>query len=98
MSVDPRKKVNFIFEVIDKCEVKLTDYEVLSRVSRQTLHKWKNGSPVRDMLRLDYAYTLAGRLNHLHAVGTLPLKEKLTAKARVKYIHELITRQQSTAH
>lgn len=85
------KKVSYIFEALNKSEVSLIDFHRLTSISRNSLHSWKKGGPVRDRLRLDLAYGTAQRLELACRNGRLPLIEKLKEKERVKLLRKIIS-------
>lgn len=53
MAVNP--KVAYIFEAMEKSSISLTDFALLTRISRMSLYKWKDGGAINDKLRLDLA-------------------------------------------
>jgi hypothetical protein len=83
-------KVNFIFEALDKAGVSMTDFTRLTRISRESLYRWKGGAPVKDMLRLDLAYTYAKRLETACRSERLPLTSRLKAPQRLIVLRKII--------
>jgi hypothetical protein len=83
-------KVKYIFEALEKADITMTDFTRLTRISRESLYRWKNGSPVKDMLRLDLAYTYAKRMEAACRAERLPLTSKLKAPQRLAVLRKII--------
>jgi len=83
-------KVEYILEALDKSHVSMTDFSKLTRVSRMSLYKWKAGSKISDMLRLDLAYTVATRLEKACRLGKLPLVDRYKPEPRRKLLRKII--------
>lgn len=83
-------KVSYIFTTIEKAGVSFTDFARITKISRETLYRWKGGGTVKDMLRLDLAYTYALRLEKACRAGRLPLVNKLKAEQRLKMLRTII--------
>jgi hypothetical protein len=84
-------KVAYIFSALEKAEVSFTDFTRLTRISRESLYRWRGGAPVKDMLRLDLAYTYALRLEKACRAGKLPLANRLKAVQRLATLRKIIT-------
>jgi len=83
-------KVDFIFKALDCSGVTITDFSRLTRVSRESLYRWKDGANIADTLRLDIAYTTALRMEKACREGRLPLTEKLKTPQRIKVLRGII--------
>ena len=83
-------KVDYIFEALEKSGVSMTDFSKITRISRETLYRWRNGNMIKDMLRLDFAYTAANRLEKGCRNGVLPLTDKLKKDARIPRLRRII--------
>ena len=86
---DPR--VVFIFSVLDKSGVRITDFARLTRITRATLHRWRTGGNITDNLRRDLAYTYALRLDQATTAGKLPFTNKLKKHERVTALRKIIS-------
>ena len=84
------KKTQYIFEALDKSGVSMTDFARITRISRETLYRWKKGANITDRLRLDLGYTCALRLEKACRLGKLPLTDKLKAVQRLKVLRRII--------
>ena len=87
-NTDP--KVKYIFEALDKSGVTMTDFSRITRISRETLYRWKKGNAITDRLRLDFAYTAAIRLEKGCRLGRLPIQEKLKKEQRLVVLRKII--------
>jgi hypothetical protein len=76
---------------LDSSGVTITDFSRLTRISRETLYRWKDGANITDNLRLDLAYNTALRLEKACREGKLPLFEKLKAPARIKLLRSIVS-------
>lgn len=74
---------NFIFTTLKAAEITITDFATLTGVTRQTLHSWKAGNPIKDFLRFNVVYNWATRMDKATEAGKLPLREKIPAAERV---------------
>lgn len=77
--------VKHAFEQVQRAKILMTDVERLTRISRQTLHNWRNGKPVTDAVRYQVFLCLADSLEKACDAGALPLKEKRRSKAERLY-------------
>ncbi len=84
------EKAKYIFEAIEKAEVSFTDFSRLTKISRETLYRWRNGSPISDMLRLDLAYTVATRFEKACRSGKLPLTSRLKKEQRIQVLRKIV--------
>ena len=83
-------KVVFVFDVLDKAGVRMTDFARVTRITRETLYRWKNGGNITDELRRDIAYTYALRLEKAVAAGRLPFTDTLKKEQRVVTLRKII--------
>lgn len=86
--MDP--KVTYIFDALDRAGVSITDFSRITSISRESLHRWKTGSAIKDKLRLNLAYSTATRLETACREGILPLHDKLKTMQRVKVLRKII--------
>lgn len=85
-----KQKVEYIFKAREVAEVTYTDFAKLTRISRETLYRWRNGAPAKDELRLGIALTYAVRFEKACRAGLLPLKDKLNADMRLKTYRKIV--------
>ena len=83
-------KVVFIFDVLSKTGVRMIDFARVTRITRETLYRWKGGGNITDELRRDIAYTYALRLDKARAAGKLPFANKLKKNERVLALRNLV--------
>jgi len=83
-------KVAFVFDVIDKADVSQTDFARLTRISRETLYRWRTGGRITDRLRLDIAYSYALRMEKAIAAKRLPIPDRLKKEQRVGALRQII--------
>ena len=83
-------KVTYIFQALKDSGVSITDFSRLTRVSRETLYRWKKGSPIVDRLRLDLAYSVAIRLEKACRIKKLPLKNRLKKDQRLALLRKIV--------
>jgi hypothetical protein len=83
-------KVDFIFKALEVSKVSFTDFSRLTRISRESLYRWKDGAKIGDQLRLDLAYNFALRLEKACREGKLPLTERHKAPARIKLLRQIV--------
>ena len=62
-SVEIITKVKNIFDQLAKHDVTIVDFADKINISKQTLHYWKKGGRVTDMLRLNIAHEAAVKLD-----------------------------------
>lgn len=74
--LETKPKVDYIFDALERAEVTITHFSVLSRTSRTSLHAWKRGGHVNDALRLDLATNIARRIMQAVEQNRLPLKNR----------------------
>jgi hypothetical protein len=79
-------KVKYIFEALEKADITMTGFTRLTRISRESLYRWKNGSPVKDMLRLDLAYTYAKRMEAACRAERLPLTSNSKHRNALRFL------------
>lgn len=84
------EKVKYIFDAIDKSGIAITDFSKLTRISRESLYRWRRGSNITDKLRLDLAYTVAVRLEKACRCEELPLVDKLKPEQRIVVLRKII--------
>ena len=89
-------KVAYVYEVLEKAEIGPTDFSILTKVSRETLHRWKKGANIADQLRLDIAYNTSIRLERGCRAGLLPLKERLKSPQRIAVLRKIIAEMANT--
>ncbi|MFA5429497.1 MAG: hypothetical protein WC279_14935 [Sulfurimonas sp.] len=83
-------KVAFIFTTLDKARVRMIDFARVTRITRETLYRWKGGGNITDELRRDIAYSYALRLDKAVAAGKLPFANKLKKDERVVALRKII--------
>ncbi len=83
-------KVKYIFNAIAIASITMTDFARITRISRETLYRWRSGGAITDMLRLDFAYGNARRIEAACRSGKLPLTDKLKKEARVDRLRKII--------
>jgi len=71
-------KVEFVFDALESAQVSITDFARLTKISRTTLHAWKKGGNVADLLRLNVAFNWAIRLDKAVDAKRLPFAESPT--------------------
>ncbi|NOQ51051.1 MAG: hypothetical protein GQ578_02370 [Desulfuromonadaceae bacterium] len=87
-----QKKVDFIFSTLKRAEIYISYFSKLSKTSRTSLHAWKKGGNVSDMLRLNLAYNIAIRINVATREGRLPLsREGLKKDERLAALKRIIS-------
>ncbi len=85
-----KKSIKYIFESVEKSGVSMVDFSRITGISRETLYRWRNGSPVSDKLRLNLAYTIAVRLEKACRAKKLPLKDKLKIDQRIHTLKRIV--------
>lgn len=83
-------KVEYIFEAIEKSHVSMTDFSLITKISRESLYRWKDGRPVTDRLRLDLAYTVARNMEKACRLGKLPLVDRYKPEPRRKLLRKIV--------
>ena len=83
-------KVAYIFKAIENTKMSFTDFSRITKISRETLYRWKKGAPITDMLRLNIAYVTASNMEKARSAGRLPLKSKFKAPQRVIVLIEIL--------
>lgn len=83
-------KVTHVFKSLERASISITDFSKLTSISRMSLHRWRNGSAVTDMLRLNLAYSTALRLDRAVAKRKLPLHDRLKAPQRLVVLRKII--------
>ena len=80
----------YIFDTLARADVTISDFAKLTSISRQTLHHWKAGGSINDLIRLNLAFNTAKRLATATEGGRLPLNEKLPSAERVVILKRII--------
>ncbi len=82
--------VEYIFEVLEKSGMYLTDFSRITGISRVALYRWRKGNPIADKLRLNLAYQAAYRLEKACRLGLLPLHNKYKKVERIKLLRKIV--------
>ena len=90
-----KEKVTAIFAALERAQVTIADLAALTKVSRETLYRWKNGHNVTDRLRLDLVYLTAMKLNNAVDADKLPFVETHKPVERREKLREIIRRMAS---
>lgn len=83
-------KVAFVFNTLAKAGVRMIDFARVTRITRETLYRWKGGGNITDELRRDIAYSYALRLDKAVAAGKLPFTDKLKKNERMVALRKII--------
>ncbi|UCE98731.1 MAG: hypothetical protein JSV82_05945, partial [Planctomycetota bacterium] len=82
--------VKDIFPILEKAKISLVDFQTLTDISRTTLYNWKDGKPATDRLRVNFALTMAARVEKALDHKKLPLKNKLKKDERIAALRRII--------
>ena len=82
--------VEYIFKTLKRAEVTISDFAIITNISRQTLHHWKSGGAINDNIRLNLAFNTARRIESAVAGKKLPLVDKMPATERVGVVKRII--------
>ena len=82
--------MQYIFGALKKTDVGITDIHNITQISRTTLHAWKNGGAVTDLLRLGVMLRVAKNLNNAFEAGDLPLPRPLKKEDRKARLQKII--------
>lgn len=85
-----KEKMAYIFKAIERSGVSISDLQKITNISRNTLHAWKKGGNVADMLRFSIMLKVAANLNIACDEKKLPLQNPLKSDERLRLLRKLI--------
>ena len=56
------EKLEFVFDTLERTKTPIMTFAKITGISRATIHAWKRGDVVGDMIRLELAYQEAAKL------------------------------------
>lgn len=83
-------KVHAIFAALDRAGISITDFHRLTSISRTSLHSWRRGGTVTDMIRLRDAYAFAQRIDKAVELKKLPLVGTYRISERLRVLRGII--------
>lgn len=84
------EKAKYIFKTLEAAGVGITDLSRLTSISRVTLHRWKDGGNINDLLRLNIAYKTATLLEKAVQHDFLPLKDHCSPKQKAAQLRRYV--------
>lgn len=83
-------KVDFIFKTLEETGLSMVDLSELTKISRPSLYRWRNGENITDMFRLNFVYNMSLRLKKATQIGKLPLKDKLKRPQKIEVLKKIV--------
>ena len=88
--MEKHEKVTYIFDTLTELQIPLRDFSAVVGISRTSLHRWKRGGNIVNVLLLDVAFSASLRLRKAREQGLLPFTERLKTKQRQRRLLEIL--------